>query len=92
MTIDTDREPTPSAEMDDAIGETTAEDQDSAAPAADQPGLLPSWLRIAVGIVVLAVLVVLAYPNLKERFASVTSPIESLTCPGESGTHARPVE
>jgi tetratricopeptide (TPR) repeat protein len=77
MTIDTDREPTPSAETDDAISETAAEDQDSAAPAADQPGLLPSWLRVAVGIVVLAVLVVLAYPNLTERFAPATSPIDS---------------
>jgi tetratricopeptide (TPR) repeat protein len=45
---------------EDTAGENTT---------ADQPGLLPSWLRILVGIVVLAVLVLLAYPNLRDRLA-----------------------
>jgi tetratricopeptide (TPR) repeat protein len=45
-----------------------AEPQISQAQNADQPRLLPQWVRIGVGLVVLVVLVVLAYPNLQDWF------------------------
>ena len=81
MTIDTDREPTPSAEMDNTRSARpqprarTAQRRRPTNPACCRPGC------IAVEIVVLAVLVVLAYPNLKERFAPATSPINHSPAP-----------
>lgn len=69
MTEETAPEATIDPEAKDTLLNSGAAEQGGENLTADQPGLLPSWLRILVGIIVLAVLVLLAYPNLREHLA-----------------------
>jgi superkiller protein 3 len=93
MTIDSDHASPPAepVEPEATPVETRAPGEAIAAEeAAEQPGLLPSWARIVVGLVVLIVLVYLAYPSLRERFAPVTGTPASTLAQLEQAVAADP--